>query len=137
MANATNTLRNEIAGIYVLGDETRAATTTWHVGLFTGVLDAAGTNIGTEVSGNGYSRLALSTSDLSNTDGAVQNTAILQFPQASGGSWGTIQSIGVLQHATDNAVSDLYWFEVLDSPVTVADGDFFQFNAAGITWTIS
>jgi len=137
MANATNTLKNELAGIYVLGNASRAATTTWHVGLFTGVLDAAGTNIGTEVSGNGYSRLALSASDLSNTNGLVSNTAILQFPQASGGSWGTIQSIGIFQHATDNAASDLFWFEVLDSSVIVNNGDFFQFNVAGITWTIS
>jgi len=137
MANATNTLRNEIAGIYVLGDSSRATTTTWHLSLHTGVLDAAGTNINTEVSGNGYARLAVSASDLTNTNGSVANDAILQFPQASGGSWGTIQSVGVFQHATDNAASDLYWFEVLDTPVAVSDGDFFQFNAAGITWTIS
>ena len=137
MANATNTLRNEIAGIYVLGDTVRAATTTWHVSLHTGLLDAAGNNINTEVSGNGYSRLALSASDLSNTNGAVSNTAILQFPQCVGGDWGTIQSIGVFQDSSSTALADLYWFETLDTPVTVTDGDFFQFNAAGITWTIS
>lgn len=88
---------------------------------------------GTEVSGSGYARENVSSWDAP-SNGATANTAEIDFGTASGGAWGTINSVGI--HDSSSA-GNLLFHGALDSPKTVNDGDGFKFAAGDLDVTLA
>lgn len=82
------------------GKANMPATTTRYFAAFT--VSPGDSNGGTEVSGNGYARVAVTTSlpSASGAGGTVTSSADISFPAASGGNWGAIVSIGSFDAST-------------------------------------
>ncbi len=103
---------------------------THYVALYTvAPTDAGG---GTEVAGNGYARVAV-TANLTNwpasVGGAIANGVAFTFPPASGGNWGTIVAMAILDAAT--AGNFMGWADLTtDKPVN--DGGVASFEIADI-----
>jgi hypothetical protein len=106
--------------------------TAWYVSLHTGSPNDAddGAN---EISGNGYSRQALTVDAASGTGGTTSNNANVTFT-ASGGSWGTISHIGIYDASSGG---NLLWHGSMTASKTIADGDTLQFNTGNIDLTIA
>lgn len=110
-----------------------------HFGLFTTAPSDAGG--GTEVSGGGYARVAVTRSlaNFAGTQGAgtttastgssgqTSNNAAITFPTPSG-NWGTVVAVGVFDAATGGNL--LVWSN-LTTPKTVNNGDPAPSFAAG------
>jgi len=105
--------------------------TAWYVALYTAAPSDAGG--GTEVSGNGYSRQAISCATATGTGGTTSNDANITFT-AAGGDWGTITHIGIHDASTGG---NLIWHGAMSSSKTIADGDTLQFNTGNIDLTIA
>jgi len=105
--------------------------TAWYVALYTAAPSDSGG--GTEVSGNGYTRQALTVGTASGTGGTTSNTGNITFT-ASGGDWGTITHIGI--HDASSA-GNLLWHGAMSASKTIADGDTLQFNTGNIDLTIA
>lgn len=89
-----------------------ARPTTWYLGLFTAAPGEAGG--GTEVSGNGYTREAVTFTVSGNT---ASNDAAIEFPTATG-SWGTITHAAVFDASTSGnmiAYASLAASKVIDT----------------------
>jgi len=120
MAN-TAAAANIILDYFIRG-ETPAALTPY-LGLFTDV------EAETEVSGGSYARVALTTSNFGSAAaaGAITNTAIIAFPQATAG-WGEIVGIGVWDAASGgNLLRKAY----------LISGERYTFSASSGTNTIT
>lgn len=101
---------------------------TIYVGLFTvAPTDAGG---GTEVSGGGYARQAVTLSAASG--GATSNSATITFPQATA-NWGTVVAAGLFDAVT--AGNLLAWNNLTQSK-PVNTGDTFQFFAGDLDITV-
>lgn len=104
--------------------------TTWYIGLFTSDPTDTGTS-GTEVSGSAYARTAVT---FSVTADVASNTAGVEFPAATGGNWGTIGWIGIMDAATSGNM-------IIHSALTVAkainDGDVFRIPTGDLDITAS
>lgn len=134
MSAATNTTE-ELALNYLLTTGSVTRPTAWYVGLFTATPGEAGG--GTEVSGNGYARQAVTfdpASTPSNNLTFCDNSSTITFPTATGGNWGTITSIGIFSASTSGT---LYFYGNLATSKTVNDGDTFQFAAGAITISLN
>ena len=105
--------------------------TAWYVALYTAAPSDSGG--GTEVSGSGYTRQALTVGTASGTGGTTSNTGNITFT-ASGGDWGTITHIGI--HDASSA-GNLLWHGAMSASKTIADGDTLQFNTGNIDLTIA
>jgi hypothetical protein len=105
--------------------------TAWYVGLYTAAPSDSGG--GTEVSGNGYAREAVTFAAATSPGGTTSNTGAVSFT-ASGGDWGTITHIGI-----HDAVSggNLLWHGAMTASKTVADGDTLEFSIGNIDLTIA
>jgi hypothetical protein len=125
-----------------------AAAGTGPSSLFVGLLTAApgeGTT-GTEVTGNGYARVAVTSSltawagtqgaasTLASTGatGTTSNNAILTFPTPTLG-WGTVVALGLYDAST---VGNLLIYSALSISKTVNQGDSVTFPAASLTFQI-
>lgn len=101
------------------GDYTRLATV--YLALFTAAPNETGG--GTEVSGSGYARLAI-TNNATNfpaaSGGQKTNGTALTFPAASGGSWGTV-SHWALMSASSGGV--ILFFGAFSAAKTIGDTD--------------
>jgi hypothetical protein len=102
------------------------------VALFTTA--ASETGGGTEVSGGGYSRKAVTFTVSGNT----ANNALVDFGTASA-NWGTISHYGIYDTAATPNL--LFWGATknssgTDTTFTVNNGDTFQFPASAITITL-
>lgn len=86
-------------------------------------------NSGTEVSGNGYSRQAITFGAHSN--GACANTSEETFT-ASGGSFGTVSHFGIFDASSSG---NLLYYGALTASKVVADGDSLKFAAGSVTIT--
>lgn len=89
-----------------------ARPTTWYLGLFTAAPGEAGG--GTEVSGNGYARQAVTFTVSGNN---ASNNAAIEFPTATG-SWGTITHAAVFDASTSGnmiAYASLTASKVIDT----------------------
>ena len=106
---------------------------TLYVGLYTAApTDAGG---GTEVSGNGYARVAVTanTSNWANsTAGATSNSNAITFPQASG-SWGTVVALGIFDASTSGNL--LAWADLTTNKL-VGNGDTPSFAAGDLDVTL-
>ena len=105
--------------------------TAWYVALYTAAPSDSGG--GTEVSGNGYSRQALTVGTASGTGGTTSNTGNITFT-AAGGDWGTITHIGIHDASSGG---NLLWHGAMSASKTIADGDTLQFNTGNIDLTIA
>jgi len=102
MAGKSDYLENKVLD-HVLRNTSYTPPTTVYLGLFTAnPTDAGG---GTEVSGNGYARQAITFGAASG--GAVSNSGAVNFPAATPSGWGTIIGVGIFDAST--AGNLLYW----------------------------
>jgi len=125
-----------------------AAAGTGPSSLFVGLLTAApgeGT-AGTEVTGNGYTRVAVTSSltawagtqgaasTLASTGatGTTSNNAILTFPTPTLG-WGAVVALGLYDAST---VGNLLIYSTLTISKTINQGDSVTFPAASLTFQI-
>lgn len=106
--------------------------TAWYVGLFTAA--PSDTGGGTEVSGNGYARVATGTITVSGTATTATNDAAIEFAAASGGNWGTITHAAVFD--ASSAGNMLAWAPLTTSR-TINDGDVFRIPASSLTITLT
>jgi hypothetical protein len=132
MSAKSDYLENKLLD-HILGDTSYSAPATVYVGLYTsGPNDAGG---GTEVSGNGYARVAVTnnTTNWPNASaGSKSNGTAIEFAAASGGSWGTITHFALFD--ADTAGNILYYGS-LTSSKTISDGDQARFVAGALTVT--
>lgn len=105
--------------------------TAWYVALYTAAPNDAGG--GTEVSGSGYSRQAVTFDAATSGAGTTSNTGAVTFT-AAGGDWGTITHIGIHDAST---AGNLLWHGSLTVSKTVADGDTLQFAIGNIDLTMA
>ena len=105
--------------------------TAWYVALYTAAPSDSGG--GTELSGNGYSRQAVTFAAATSPGGTTSNTGDITFT-ASGGDWGTITHIGIFDASTSG---NLLWHGAMTASKTVADGDTLQFSTGNIDLTIA
>jgi len=105
--------------------------TAWYVGLYTAAPSDSGG--GTEVSGSGYAREAVTFAAATSPGGTTSNSGAVSFT-ASGGDWGSITHIGI-----HDAVSggNLLWHGAMTASKTVADGDTLEFSIGNIDLTIA
>ena len=106
--------------------------TAWYVGLFTAA--PSDTGGGTEVTGNGYARVATGTISVSGTDTLATNAAAIEFAAASGGNWGTITHAAIFDASTSGNM--LAWAQLTTSR-TINDGDVFRIPAGSLDITLT
>ena len=82
--------------------------------------DPTDADTGTEVTGNGYARQAITFGAPS--DGVSTNSAAIEFPQATG-SWGTVAYVGIRDASTSG---NLLFHTALDASKAIATGDVFR-----------
>jgi hypothetical protein len=105
--------------------------TAWYVALYTAAPDDTGG--GTEVSGSGYSRQAVTFGAASSPGGTTSNTGAVTFT-ASGGSWGTVSHIGIFDNSSGG---NLLWHGSMTASKSVADGDTLEFSIGNIDLTLA
>ena len=105
--------------------------TAWYVGLFTAAPSDSGG--GTEVSGSGYAREAVTFAAASTPGGTTSNTGDVDFT-AAGGNWGTITHIGIFDASSSG---NLLWHGSMTASKIVNDGDTLQFSTGNIDLTIA
>jgi len=107
--------------------------TAWYIGLFTAAPSDAGG--GTEVSGNGYARVVTGTMSVSGTSPTnCTNDAAIEFAAASGGNWGTITHIAVLDASTSG---NMLGWAALTTSRTINDGDILRIPAGDLDITLT
>ena len=115
---------------YLLTTGSLTRPSAWYIALFTSDPTDTGT-AGTEVSGFGYARTAVT---FSVTGDTASNTAGVEFPAATGGSWGTVSHIGIMDASTGGNM-------IIHSALTVAkainDGDVFRIPTGDLDVTAS
>jgi len=105
---------------YLLTTDSVTRPTSWYIGLFTSDPTDTG-SAGTEVStGTGYARTSVTFTVSGDT---ASNSAAVEFPAASGGNWGTISHIGVMDAATGG---NMIVHSALDTAKAINDGDVFR-----------
>ena len=104
---------------YLLTTDSVTRPTAWYVGLFTSDPTDTG-SAGTEVSGNGYARTSVT---FSVTNDTASNTAAVEFPAATGGDWGTVSHIGIMDAAS---AGNMLVSSALTTSKSITDGDVFR-----------
>ena len=105
--------------------------TAWYVALYTSApTDAGG---GTEVSGGGYARKAVTFAAATSGAGTTSNTGDVTWT-ASGAAFGTVVAIGIFDAATSG---NLLWHGNMTASKTIADGDTLEFSAGNIDLTLA
>jgi hypothetical protein len=125
MASASNATETLLLKYSLTTDATITRPTAWYIGLHTADVTDAGT--GTEVTGNGYARTAVT---FTVTNDTATNSATVTFPTASGGSWGTVSHLGIWSATT---AGTLYYHGALTASKSVADGDTFTIQSGALT----
>lgn len=114
MSAISNYLENALINA-VLRNTAYTSPTTVYVALYTS--DPTDADTGTEVSGGGYARQAVTFAAPS--DGATSNTADITFPEATA-SWGTVTHVGIRDAAT---AGNLLFHAALTVSKAIAAGD--------------
>lgn len=103
--------------------------TAWYVALFTSDPTDTGA-AGTEVSGFSYARVAVT---FSVTGNVASNTAGVEFPAATGGAWGTVSHIGIMDALTGG---NMIIHSALTASKAIADGDVFRIPTGDLDVTL-
>ncbi len=118
---------------HILGKGSYTAPTPY-LALFTvAPTDAGG---GTEVSGNGYARVAIASNLAAATGTAptlVTNSSQIAFAAATGAGWGTVVAFGVFDALT---VGNMLWWGDLAASKAVGSGDTLVFNVGELDFTL-
>jgi len=114
---------------YLLTTGTVTRPTAWYVALFTSDPTDTGA-AGTEVSGFSYARVAVT---FSVTDNVASNTAGVEFPAATGGAWGTVSHIGIMDALTGGS---MIIHSALTAAKAIADGDVFRIPTGDLDVTL-
>lgn len=115
-------LSDQLIEVLFAGTGSVSAVITSHIGLFT-TMPTCETN-GTEVTGSGYARKPVATSEWSQNPAngsKVQNTAAITFA-APAGSWGTIIGVGIFKSLAGVASTDLLFWGTLDPALVITTG---------------
>lgn len=113
---------------HVLRNTAYTAPATVYLALFTTAPGEAGG--GTEVSGGGYARQAISFNAPSG--GTCTNSADVNFPQATA-DWGTIQGFGIFSAATGG---NLLFYGNFTVAKQVLNGDYFTVPVGQLSITL-
>ncbi len=127
MSKMSNYLENAIIN-HFLRNSSVSSPTTVYVALYTS--DPTDDDIGTEVSGGGYARQAVTFSEPSN--GVTSNTNVILFPVATS-DWGTITHVGIKDAATGG---NLLFHGALTSSKIIETGDQLVIPSGGLTITL-
>jgi hypothetical protein len=126
MADFSDFLENELLD-HVFRNSAYTPPAAVYLALYTAApTDAGG---GTQVSGNGYARQAITFGAAAG--GAISNTSAVEFT-ASGGNFGTIVAVGIFDAATSGNL--LAWNEI--TSVVINDGDTLNFPIGDIDVTL-
>lgn len=117
MAEMSNFLETALINA-TLRNTSYTSPATVYLGLYTS--DPTDADTGTEVTGNGYARQAITFGAPS--DGVSTNSAAIEFPQATG-SWGTVAYVGIRDASTSG---NLLFHTALDASKAIATGDVFR-----------
>ena len=139
MANASDYLEEEILD-HVLRNLAFTSPTTVYVGLFLSPVSEAATDadleagtLTNEVSGGAYARQSAAFDAITTPGGVTQNTADIDYPQATA-DWGTVTHFAILDAVTTGNV--LIWGRLTDSK-TVDEDDTFKIAAGDLTVTLA
>lgn len=127
MAALSDYLENAILD-HALGVDAMVAPITVYVALFTSNPTDAGT--GTEVSGSGYSRKAVTFSVASG--GSTTNSTDVTFDIASG-AWGTVTHLGIYDSAS---AGNLLFHGAFSQSKSIESNDQFKIPSGNLTITI-
>ena len=105
--------------------------TAWYVALYTVAPSDSGG--GTEVSGSGYARQAVTFGAAATPGGTTSNTGAVSYT-ASGGSFGTVVAIGIFDAVSSG---NLLWHGTMTASKTVDDGDTLEFSIGNIDLTLA
>jgi hypothetical protein len=122
----TNTLETRVLQ-WALTNGSPTRPTAWWVGLFTAAPGEAGG--GTEVSGNAYTREAVTFTVSGNL---ATNNAAIEWPTATG-TWGTITHIAVFDAETSG---NMLVYASLTSSKTIASGDVLRIPSGDLDVTL-
>jgi hypothetical protein len=86
---------------------------------------------GTEVSGNGYTRKVAA---FTVTGDTASNSASIEFPAASGGNWGTVGWIGIMDASSGG---NMIIHSALTTAKAINDGDVFRIPTGDLDVTAS
>lgn len=126
MSAKSNYLENKILD-YILRDTADWAPSAVYLALHTANPDEDGS--GTEVSGNGYSRQAVTFAAASS--GSSASNSVEEFT-ASGGAFGTVTHFGIWDASSSG---NLLYYGALTASKVIADGDTLRFASGAITIT--
>lgn len=124
-ANKTDYLENALIN-HVLRNTALTSPTTVYLALYSAAPTES--TSGTELTGNGYARQAITFGAPSN--GVASNTGAVTFT-ASGGAWSAVAGIAICDASTGG--NQLYWDT--KSIAALADGDSINFATGQITVT--
>lgn len=128
MSEMSNYLENALVNA-VLRNTSYTSPTTVYLALYT--TDPTDADTGTEVSGNAYARQSITFGAPSN--GVTTNSAVIEFPQATG-SWGTVAYVGIRDSLT---TGNLLFHTPLDASKTIATGDVFRVAIGSLSVTLA
>ena len=111
---------------HFLGTSSTSAPSAVYLSLHT---SSPGEDDGNEISGNGYSRQAITFAAASS--GSAASNSVEEFT-ASGGAFGTITHFGIHDAST---AGNLLYYGALTASKTIADGDTLRFASGAITIT--
>lgn len=114
--------------LFTTGSATRP--TAWYVALYTVAPGESGG--GTEVSGNGYERTAVTFSVSGTAPTLATNSGAVEFPAATA-NWGTIVAAAVFDAQT---AGNMLAFGDLTTQKTIQSGDVLRFAAGEIDITL-
>jgi hypothetical protein len=128
MAEFSNYLENAIINATLRATSYTSPSSVF-VALFTSDPTDAGS--GTELSGNAYTRKAVTFGAPSN--GVTSNSADVNFDQATG-NWGTVSHIGIYDASTGG---NLLYHTPLTSSKTIETGDLFKIATSSLVVTLA
>jgi len=129
MANFSNYLQDELIN-GTLRNTAYTPPATVYMALYTSNPTKA--NTGTELSGNGYVRTAITFAAPSS--GVSSNSAIVTFPTCTTANWGVITHFALFDAQT---TGHMLYFGALTASVTVNVGETFVAQIGGISVTLS
>jgi hypothetical protein len=121
MANLSNYAENKV--LDHLFKNTSYTSPTAYIGYFNNLI--TDDSVPTEVTGNGYGRVEISSKMGSAASGTITNTSAITFPAASGGDHGVITDIAIFDASTSG---NMIAYGALTTSKTISDGD--QLNIA-------
>lgn len=116
---------------YLMTTGSATRPTNWYVALYTAAPSDSGG--GTELSGSGYAREAVTFAAATSGAGTTSNSGAVVFT-ADGGDWGSVTHMGIHDASSSG---NLLWHGALAAAKTVLDGDSLEFAAGNIDLTVA